>query len=123
LQPDYGAQQARLARTRRPDQAHEAAVAHGEARSFEDRLSAIGNRQIMDAQVQPPTIEVSCSPERLAPGLMRPAAIRLCSTRFAASRSMVTVSGWSESRWRAMISPSSLRSSPVVISLGRAALN
>src|SRR5262249_59925114 len=41
LQPDHGAQQARFARARRPDQAHEAAVAHGEARPPEGRLSAL----------------------------------------------------------------------------------
>src|SRR6516164_4807963 len=54
LQPDHGAQQARFARARRPDQAHEAALAHGKARSLEDRLSAIGNRQIADAQDSTP---------------------------------------------------------------------
>src|SRR5262249_47203326 len=43
-----------LPRARRPDQAHETAVAHGEARSLEDRLSAIGNRQITDAQDSTP---------------------------------------------------------------------
>src|SRR5262249_53022947 len=121
LKPDDGAQETRLARTRRPDETHEAALADGKARSFEDRLSAIGDRQIVDAQLQPPTIEVSCSPAMLAPGLIRPPAIRLCSTRLAASRSMPTVSGQSESRCCAMIPPSSLRSSPVVISLGSAA--
>ena len=62
-------------------------------RAFEDRLAAVGNRQITDAQLQPPTIVVSCSPDMLAPDLMRPPAIRLCSTRLADSRSMFTVSG------------------------------
>ena len=42
---------------------------------------------------QPPAIVVSCSPDMLAPDLRRPPAIKLCSTRLAASRSMVTVSG------------------------------
>ena len=93
LQPDDGAQHARLARARRPDEAHEPAVADVEARAFEDRLAAVGNRQIADAQLQPPTIVVSCSPDMLAPDLMRPPAIRLCSTRLADSRSMFTVSG------------------------------
>ena len=41
----------------------------------------------------PPTMETSCSPAMLAPDLMRPPATRLCSTRLAASRSMLTVSG------------------------------
>ena len=45
----------------------------GEAHAFEDRLPAIGNRQIADAQLQPPTIVVSCSPDMLAPDLMQAA--------------------------------------------------
>jgi hypothetical protein len=93
LQPDHGSQQARFARARRSDKAHETAFVHGEARSLEHWLPAVGNRQVTDAQVQPPTIEVSCSPDMLAPGLIRPPATRLCSTRLAASRSICTVSG------------------------------
>ena len=91
LQSDDGAQHARLARAGRADQAHELAGADVDGRAFEDRLAAIGNRQITDAQFQPPTIVVSCT-DMLAPDLMRPPAIRLCSTRLAASRSMFTVS-------------------------------
>src|SRR5205085_11206028 len=54
LQPDRGPQQARLAGTRRADQAHELAVADRDARSFEDRLAAVGNRQVADAQRSAP---------------------------------------------------------------------
>ena len=93
LQADHGAQQARLARARRPDQAHELARADLKARAFQDRLAAVGNRQIADAQLQLPTIEVSCSPDMLAPGLSRPPTTRLCATRLAAARSIATVSG------------------------------
>src|SRR5262245_31398992 len=50
------------------------------------------------ARFQLPTIVVSCSPEMLASALMRPPAMRLCRTRSADSRSMVTVSGYRESR-------------------------
>jgi hypothetical protein len=44
LQPDDGAQQARFAGARRPDQADELTFANLEARAFEDRLGAVGNR-------------------------------------------------------------------------------
>src|SRR5262249_12490642 len=93
LQPDHGAQEARLPRAGRSHEAHQPAVVDGETRSFEDRLLAIGNRELADAQRQPPAIEVSCSPDMLAPDFISPPAIRLCSTRLAASRSIVTVSG------------------------------
>src|SRR5437763_10223603 len=46
LQPDGRPQQARLARTRRAYQAHELAVADRDARPFEDRVAAVGNRQV-----------------------------------------------------------------------------
>ncbi len=49
LQADHGAQQARLARARRADQADEAALADGEARPLEDRFAAVGDGQITDA--------------------------------------------------------------------------
>jgi hypothetical protein len=41
LQPDHGAQQARLAGAGRPDEADETAFVDGEARSFEHRLAAV----------------------------------------------------------------------------------
>ena len=63
------------------------------ARSFEDRLAAIGDRQIADAQLSAPTIVVSCRPDMLAPGLSRPPAMRLCSTRLAAFEVDGSVSG------------------------------
>jgi hypothetical protein len=54
LQPDYGTQQARFPRAGRPDQANETTIADDEAGSFEDRLAAVGNRQIADAQLSAP---------------------------------------------------------------------
>ena len=51
LQPDDGPQEARLARARRAHETHEAALVDGEARSFEDRFAAVGDRQITDAQL------------------------------------------------------------------------
>src|SRR5258705_1903860 len=93
LQPNHDAQQARLARARRSDQTHQPAFLNREVHGFEDRLPTIGNGQIADEQFQPPAIVVSYSPDMLAPDLMSPPAIRLCSTRLAASRSMLTVSG------------------------------
>jgi hypothetical protein len=59
LQPDRGAQQTRFARTGRPDQTDEPAILDGEACSFKDRLPAVRDRQIANAQRQPPAIEVS----------------------------------------------------------------
>src|ERR1700747_435884 len=67
-----------------PPQAHEAAILDGEACSLEDRFSAVRDRQIANAQRQPPAIEVSYSPAIFTPGLMSPPAMRLCSTRLPA---------------------------------------
>ena len=93
LQPDNGAQQARLARSRWPDQADETTFLDRQIHPFEDRLLAIGNRQSLDAQCQPPAIVVSNRPAMLAPGLTRPPISSACATRMAASMSIVTVSG------------------------------
>src|SRR5262249_2276881 len=54
LQTNRGAQQARLARAGRSDQAHELAARDLKARAFQNRLAAIGNRQIADAQSSAP---------------------------------------------------------------------
>src|SRR5437588_2547945 len=123
LQANHSAQETRLAGAGRPDQADELAVFDGEARSLKDRLPAVGDRQLTNAQLQPPAIEVSYRPAMLAPGLIRPPTIRLCSTRLPASKSIFTFCGYNASRWRWRMSLSSLRSSPVVISFGSAALS
>src|SRR5262249_38397911 len=93
LQADGRAQQARLARARWPDEAHELPARNHKACALEHRLASIGDRQVMDAQCQLPTIDIPCTPAMLAPGLSRPPANRLCSTRLAASISIATVSG------------------------------
>src|SRR5262249_28338198 len=67
LQADDRAQEARLAGPRWSHQADELAIPDGEARAFEHRLAAIGDRQVGDAQ-------------RLAPrdgGVVQPRDIRV----------------------------------------------
>src|SRR5436189_281655 len=54
LQPDHRAQQARLAGAGRPDQADELPVLDSQAGAGEDRLAAIGDRQVADAQRSAP---------------------------------------------------------------------
>ena len=50
LQPDHRPQQARLAGARRPDQGNELTFLDLQVCSLEDRLGAVGNREIMNAQ-------------------------------------------------------------------------
>src|SRR6266699_2766485 len=50
LQPDHRAQQARLARSRRADEADETAFLNRQADAGEDRLPAVPERQIADLQ-------------------------------------------------------------------------
>jgi len=50
LQADDGAQQARLARARRPDQADELSLVDRKARAFQHGLAAIGDGQVTNAQ-------------------------------------------------------------------------
>jgi len=54
LQTNRGAQQARLARAGRADQADELAARDLQARAFQNRLAAIGDRQVADAQISAP---------------------------------------------------------------------